>query len=60
MWLVVVTDRPGCAARPHPTDRGVQRSWYDANGDPVRQEGQISAIETDTTGATVVVRTIGR
>jgi hypothetical protein len=35
-------------------------TWYDANGDPVRQQGQISAIETDTndsTGASVVVRT---
>jgi hypothetical protein len=41
-------------------DHGFVTNWYDANGDPVRQEGQISAIETDTnesTGATVVVRT---
>jgi len=41
-------------------DHGFVMTWYDANGDPVRQEGQISAIETDTndsTGASVVVRT---
>jgi hypothetical protein len=41
-------------------DRGFFSTWYDANGDPVQQQGHIYAIETDTnesTGASVVVRT---
>lgn len=35
-------------------------TWFDANGEPVRQEGHIFAVETDTnlsTGATVQVLT---
>jgi hypothetical protein len=41
-------------------DHGMVTTWFDANGDPVRQQGKISAVETDTndsTGASVVVRT---
>jgi hypothetical protein len=41
-------------------DRGLVMTWFDAEGDPVRQQGKIFAVETDTnerTGATVVVRT---
>jgi hypothetical protein len=41
-------------------DRGTVTTWFDAAGEPVRQEGKIYAVETDTnetTGASVVVRT---
>jgi hypothetical protein len=41
-------------------DHGMVTTWFDANGNPVRQQGKISAVETDTndsTGASVVVRT---
>ena len=41
-------------------DHGMVTTWFDANGDPVRQQGKIAAVETDTndsTGASVVVRT---
>jgi hypothetical protein len=41
-------------------DHGKITTWFDANGDPVRQQGKISAVETDTndvTLASVVVRT---
>jgi hypothetical protein len=41
-------------------DEGTIITWFDANGDPVRQQGKIIAVETDTndlTGASVVVRT---
>jgi len=41
-------------------DHGKITTWFDANGDPVRQEGKISAVETDindSTGASVEVRT---
>jgi hypothetical protein len=41
-------------------DHGLVMTWFDAHGDPVRQQGKITAVETDTnerTGATVVVRT---
>ncbi|MDX6257085.1 MAG: hypothetical protein QOJ11_3419 [Frankiales bacterium] len=41
-------------------DHGFVTTWFDANGDPVRQEGHIEAVETDTndaTGASVEVRT---
>jgi hypothetical protein len=41
-------------------DHGMVTTWFDANGDPVREQGKISAVETDTndlTGASVVVRT---
>jgi hypothetical protein len=41
-------------------DRGFFSTWFDANGDPVKQEGHLYSIETDTndsTGASVVVRT---
>jgi hypothetical protein len=41
-------------------DRGFVNTWYDSNGDPVRQQGHIYALETDTnesTGVSVVVRT---
>jgi hypothetical protein len=41
-------------------DHGFVMTWFDGNGDAVRQQGKITAVETDTnkrTGATVVVRT---
>jgi hypothetical protein len=41
-------------------DHGFFSTWYDANGDPVQQQGHIYSIETDTndsTGAYVIVRT---
>ena len=41
-------------------DHGVVTTWFDRNGDPVRQQGHLSAVETDTnesSGASVVVRT---
>jgi len=41
-------------------DHGVVTTWFDADGNPVRQQGHLSAIETDTnesSGASVVVRT---
>jgi hypothetical protein len=41
-------------------DHGKITTWFDTNGDPVRQQGKISAVETDTndvTLASVVVRT---
>jgi hypothetical protein len=41
-------------------DHGVVTTWFDADGNPVRQQGHLSAVETDTnesSGASVVVRT---
>lgn len=41
-------------------DHGFFSTWYDANGDPVQQQGHIYSTETDTndsTGAAIVVRT---
>ena len=41
-------------------DHGVVTTWFDSSGDPVRQQGHLSAVETDTnenSGASVVVRT---
>jgi hypothetical protein len=41
-------------------DHGTVTTWIDANGDPVRQQGHLYSIETDTnttTGASVIVRT---
>jgi hypothetical protein len=41
-------------------DHGKITTWFDANGNPVRQQGKIYALETDindSTGASVEVRT---
>ncbi|MCU1656799.1 MAG: hypothetical protein JWO57_1455 [Pseudonocardiales bacterium] len=41
-------------------DHGTISTWYTASGDPVRQQGKISATETDTntsSGASVIVKT---
>jgi hypothetical protein len=41
-------------------DHGTVTTWYTPSGDPVRQQGKISAIETDTntsSGASVIVKT---
>jgi hypothetical protein len=41
-------------------DRGRVTTWFTASGDPVRQQGKISATETDTntsSGASVIVKT---
>jgi hypothetical protein len=41
-------------------DHGTISTWFTASGDPVRQQGKISATETDTntsSGASVIVKT---
>ncbi|MDT4932178.1 MAG: hypothetical protein QOK11_70 [Pseudonocardiales bacterium] len=41
-------------------DHGTVSTWFTARGDPVRQQGKISATETDTnttSGASVIVKT---
>ena len=41
-------------------DKGRVMTWFDANGEPIKQIGRIQATETDvneTTGASIVVKT---